>query len=746
LKLVGVAWALVLAASVVPASAQQAMPDGPVPPAVILRQEADVVVRAVRVARPLSLDGRLDEELYRTTPPIDGFIQQEPSEGAPASEATEAWVFFDDRNVYVAARCFDSQPDRDVLTELRRDNNNIIQNENFTVVFDTFLDRRNGLFFQTNALGAMRDQAIVDDTLSTSWNGIWDVRTGQFEGGWTLEMVIPFKTLRYAAPGAQVWGINFRRIVKWKNEYSYLTAMPASYGTGNAIGRMGSAGTLVGLETPGQSKNLELKPYAVSSVTTDNTMAVPEHGDLDGNVGFDFKYGLTRGLIADATVNTDFAQVEEDLQQINLTRFSLFFPEKREFFLEGQGIFAFGGVSFGNGGGSAGDVPIMFFSRRIGLDNGQSVPVLAGGRVTGRAGRYTIGALNIETDDKPAAAAVPTNFTTVRLKRDILRRSNIGLIATRRDPASGATNGLFGTDANFFLFQNVFANLYYARTETGSLSREADSYRGRFEYAGDRYGAASEHLLVGARFDPQVGYVRRLDIRKSSAELRFSPRPQRAKRVRKYYYVGSADYITDARGGELQNRSLQGAFQVDFQNSDQWVLEYADDFELVPRAFSISPGVIVPAGRYDTATVRASYNLGQQRRVSGRTSTAFGSFYEGQRTDLTYAGRVTIVREVAVEPGLTVNWVRLPYGDFTARLLSARFIVTPTPRLGVSSLVQYNAIPHSLSASVRVRWEYRPGSELFVVYSEGRDTLPAAAVPGLQNRSLAVKITRLLRF
>jgi hypothetical protein len=361
------------------------------------------------------MDGRLDDEIYRTTLPIDGFIQQEPSEGAPASEKTEAWVFFDDRNIYIAARCWDSQPDRDILTELRRDNNNIIQNENFTVVLDTFHDRRNGFFFQTNALGALRD------------------------------------------------------------EFTYLTPMPASYGTGNAIGRMGSAGVLVGLDTPDQSKNIELKPYAASSVATDNTVAPARQHDPDGDVGFDFKYGLTRGII-------------------------------------------------------------------------------------------------------------------------------------------------------------------------------------------------------------------------------------------------------------------------------ELVVDYTRDYEPIPRAFTISPGVIVPADGYDYQNVRTSYTLGQQRRISGRVNAARGTFYDGNKTDLSYSGRVAILPQLAIEPSVTVNWVRLPFGDFTSQLVSTRVIVTPTPRMVVSSLVQYNVIPHSLSSSVRLRWEYRPGSELFVVYSDGRNTVPTPLSPGLQSWSFAVKATRLVRF
>jgi len=716
--------------------------------AVARGDDGTVTARARRIPEPISLDGRLDEAIYQSHRPIDGFIQQEPTEGAPASEKTDVWIFFDDTNIYVGARCWDSAPGRDVVTEMRRDQNNITQNESFTVVFDTFLDRRNGFFFQTTPIGAIRDQAIENDSPNVNWNTVWDARSGRFDGGWTLEMIIPFKSLRYPSAGDQTWGLNFRRVVKWKNEYSYLTAMAASFGTGNAIMKMGSAATLVGIETPSQSKNLELKPYAVSSVTTDNTSAVPFANDLNGNAGFDFKYGITRGLIADATIRTDFAQVEEDVQQVNLTRFSLFFPEKRDFFLEGQGLFAFGGVGSGNGGGgNPGDAPVMFFSRRIGLNAGQEVPVIAGGRVTGRAGRYSIGALNIETGDKPEALAVQTNFTTVRIKRDILRRSNIGFILTNRAPAlSGiSSNQVAGADANFYLFTNVTANAFYARSNTSGGRGSDESYRGTFEYAGDRYGLQGEHLLVGERFDAQTGYVRRTDFRRSHGEARFSPRPKRRSLVRKYYFTGSLDYVTNASITEVQNKELQGQFQADFQTSDQFTTELTRSYELVPRPFVISPGVVIPGGGYDSGNLRVSYSLGQQRMVSGRIAVGQGTLYDGTRTELSYSGRVAFAPQFAVEPSITLNWVDLPYGTFTAQLINSRFVITPTPRMQVGSLIQFNASTHTMSSSVRLRWEYRPSSELFIVYTDGRNTQDNVATP-LLNRSFAVKATRLLRF
>jgi uncharacterized protein DUF5916 len=719
-------------------------PPSPVAPAVITRDEkGGATIRAVRIDTPLKIDGQLDEEAYGTVPGAGGFIMQEPRDGDEASEQTETWVFFDQENLYIAARCWDDHPERWVVTELRRDNNNIIQNENLSVALDTFHDRRNGFFFQTTPLGALRDQAFTDEgNPNSNWNTIWQVKSGRFDGGWTVEMAIPFKSLRYRGSGPQVWGINFRRIVKWKNEISFLTRVPRAYGR-DGIFRPSTAGTLVGLETPAQSMNLELKPYVVSSLTTDHAAVASFDNRFSRNAGFDFKYGLTRSLIADATINTDFAQVEEDLQQINLTRFTLQFPEKRDFFVEGQGMFNFGGTR-GNGN----DVPILFFSRRIGLSQGQSVPVVAGGRLTGTVGKLGIGALNIQTDDKRSAGAVATNFSVVRLKRDILRRSNIGVLATRRSPAANqsASNAVFGADANLAFFRSLSIIGYYARTETSGAAGDQSSYRGRFDYAGDRYGLQIEHLLVGDKFNPEIGFMRRTDFRRSSIGARFSPRPKSNRLIRRLDWEAGYDYITDSRRTRVENRQLSGTFQVDFENSDQWTLDYLHDFEYLPRSFEIATGIIVPIGGYDYDTVRMTYELGQQRSVSGRLSVATGTFYDGHKREANFtSGRVALTARVSIEPGVTMNWIDLPQGRFTNRLLTARGIFTPSPRMLISSLVQYNASDETVSSSVRLRWEYVPGSELFFVYSDGRNT-SEAPMPGLVNRSVAIKLTRLLRF
>ena len=747
--LVGLAVAWVAAAGIQgQAQAQGQTPDGrPGTPAVSARggRKSDFTITATRIVKPIVLDGRLDDEVYQQVIPSSGFLQQEPREGMPTSEQTDVWVFFDGKALYISARCVDSQPEREVVTELRRDNVNVFQNDNFSVVLDTFNDQRNGFMFQTNPLGAVRDQAIVDDVNIESWNAIWDVRTNRSKEGWTLEIEIPFKSLRYSAPGAQIWGINFRRIIKWKNEIAHQTAMPASLG-GTGLSRMDYAGTLLGVEAPAQSMNLEVKPYAVSSLTTDRAAKVPFSNDGKGNAGFDFKYGLTRGLILDATFNTDFAQVEEDQQQVNLTRFSLFFPEKRDFFLEGQGVFAFGGGNQGNNG-NPGEVPIMFFSRQIGLSKGQEVPVLGGTRLTGRSGRYQIGAVNIQTKDKPSAGAVATNFTAVRIKRDILRRSNMGVIATRRSPrAAGAgDNLLLGVDTNLFLFRGVTANAYYARSDSPRRDGDQTSYRGRFEFSSDRHGYTAEHLLIGPQFNPEVGYTRRTDFRRNFGQFRFSPRPRNSQRVRKYSYTGSVDYVTDAGITLVQEKELRGQFNVDYQNGDSLNVDYTRNYERLSAPFAINPGSTVAAGGYNYQNVRVQYSLGPQRTISGRVAFARGSLYNGTKTEASYSGRIGPIPQLALEPSVSLNWVRLPDGEFSAPVTGSRIIFTPNARTALSSLIQYNRSAHTLSSSVRLRWEYRGGSELFIVYSDGRNTL-GSGYPKLLNRSVAVKITRLLRF
>ena len=732
-------------------------PPPPAPPATMSRDAAGkVTMRAVRVTQPMSIDGQLDEAVYRDVPPAGGFLQQEPREGVLASDRTDVWIFYDDRNLYVAARCYQDPAHPLVATEMRRDSQSIYNNDHVAVLIDTFYDRRNGYFFTSTPLGALFDAQITDERdINTNWNTLWSVATGRFEGGWSVEFAIPFKSVRFKEDGA-VWGVNFRRRVVWRNETSFLSQVPAALGR-RGLTKVSSAGTLVGIEPPKHLRNFDIKPYTIGSIATDRRAAAPYANRGTGDIGVDAKYGLTQGLIADVTYNTDFAQVEDDEQQVNLTRFSVLFPEKREFFLEGQGTFQFGGPGGSapnpNGppaGGfnqSAKDAsPIVFFSRRIGLDNGREVPIIAGGRLNGRAGRYAIGALDIRTGDQADAGAMPTDFSALRIKRDVLRRSNIGLIATRRSPAGhgSGSNAVGGLDGTFGFFDNLTLSSYWVKSSTPGRTGDAASYRGRFDYAGDRYGVLGEHLVVGTNFDPEIGFLRRSAFRREYAQARFSPRLKSSRRVRKLTWEGSTD-LYENRVGTLESRETIGTFRVEFNSSDQWDAQIVRNYENLPASFSLGPSLNVPVGAYRFEDYRTTYTFGPQRRISGTMTLAHGTFYGGHKTEATWRGRVEMQSRFYLEPTLSVNQLDLPYGSYTARLMSTRATLTLTPRMLLAALVQFNSRTTSVSTNARFRWEYQPGSELFIVYSEGRDTL-AGGFPELDNRSFVVKATKLLRF
>ena len=754
LLIIGV-WVCAIA-GVVPARAGQ-LPAGDV----VSRDSATgkVTIRAIRLSEPLRVDGRLDESLYSDANPISDFVQMEPDGGKAATEKTEVWVAFDQRNVYVSFRAWESHPDRVIANEMRRDSNNIRQGDCVGFSLDTFFDHRNALQFEVSPIGARTDgQSTNERQYNADWNPVWDLAVGKFEGGWTVEAAIPFKSIRYA--GGE-WGFQARRNNKWKNEISYLTAVPPAFGIGRGSFSASLFAVVTGLEVPERSRTLEVKPYVVGNMTTDRTATPQILNTPDGDLGADAKYAVTQSLTADLTYNTDFAQVEADEQQVNLTRFSLFFPEKRDFFLENQGIFTFGGAgvnsaaagatSSGGGAvpGDSGETPQLLYSRRIGLNGSKVVPIWGGGRVTGRVGRTTLGLVNMETRDDDASTSPATNFSVVRVKRDILRRSSIGLLATNRSTAQ-AGNGssqVVGIDTALAFFSNVAVNAYIAKATSAGTSSDNLSYRTQFDYGGDRYGLALERLSVGSNFNPDVGFVRRPDIRRNFALARFSPRSRRIKAIRKYYAIGQFTYTNDG-GGRLNTRIADGDFSIELQNSDRVDIGINDDYEFAKTAFPVIVSTVrLPSGGYHFRTGRVGYSFGQQRPYSGSLLFEQGSYYNGDRTTITLRGsRVNVTSQFSVEPNFSINAVDLPVpnGSFTAKLLGPRVTYTMTPLMFASALIQFNSSTNSISMNARLRWEYRPGSELFIVFNEERDTL-APNFPASRNRALIFKVNRFFR-
>ena len=509
-----------------------------------------------------------------------------------------------------------------------------------------------------------------------------------------------------------------------------------------ALFQVSNAATVVGIQAPSASNNIEIKPYVLSSVATDRRSRPVLSNDFDGDFGVDVKYGLTQSLTADFTYNTDFAQVEVDTLQVNLTRFSLFFPEKREFFLEGQGIFAFGGA-----GSAGGSTPLLFFSRRIGLNAGRVIPIDAGGRLTGRVGPYTIGAINVLTGDDPSGSS-GTNFSVIRVKRDILRRSSVGLLFTGRSQSTVAPESAqtYGVDTVLRLHEFLTVNAYLAKTQTPGLPDEDMSHRVHVHYNGDRYGLEVERLGVGDNFRPEVGFLSRDDYDRSYVAARFSPRPQnRFKLIRKFTYMAGYELYEDG-GGRKESQDVSAEFSADFHNSDLLTMRANRRYEFLERPFHISPSVAISPGGYSFTEGEVSYQLGVPRRVAGRISVSGGTFYSGNRKTIGLSnGRIVLSPRLALEPGASINWVSLREGEFTSTVLSNRVALSFTPLMFLSGLVQYNSAGNAVSSNIRLRWEYQPGSELFVVYADELDTLDRG-FPSLRNRAFVVKINRLFRF
>ncbi len=737
-------------------------PPPPVAPDMIARDaQGRVTMRAMRVPSPMVFDGVLDEPFYRDVKPVGDFTQQEPHEGAPATDKTEVWVFFDRDNLYVSARLYESEPGKRVATEMRRDANNLFNNDHFGVSFDGFYDRRNGYGFVVAASGALLDWSTTNEAPNNNWNGVWDAKVGNFSNGWTVEIRLPFRSFRYRE-GGTIWGMNFRRRVIAKNELTYLAPVLASWGR-PAMSKMSVAATVVGLETPRSGKNIDVKPYALGSMLSDNTAKPPVSNEPDGALGLDVKWGVRQTLVADFTVNTDFAQVEDDQQVVNLTRFSVQFPEKRDFFLEGQDTFNFANGSSGTGGTGGGGgaqgsgqnsstAPVLFYSRRIGLNNGLEVPIRAGGRLLGRNGLWRYGLLNIQTGGSEEANTPATNFSVVRVNRDFLRRSRIGGIFTRRDPvaatkfkASGSDNLAYGLDTLMSPTNDISLLGYAAKTDSPGRTGDDTSYRGRFDWNNDNYGLQAEHLSVGADFNPEVGFLRRSAFKRSYGQARYSPRPRNFGGIRKLFYIASVDYITDTKN-RPESKEVQGNLQLELNNSDTFAIDLSRNYERLPARFEVGRNLFVPAGEYRMTQSHATYTFGQQRPVSGSLTAARSGFYAGTLTELSWSGRVELTKQFYVEPQLSWNRVDVPQGTSNSNLYSTRATYTLSTRMFVSALVQYQSRTNSVTTNARFRWEYLPGSELFVVYSDGRTTLDARGFPDLQNRSFVIKATRLLRW
>jgi hypothetical protein len=722
-------------------------------PVVHMDADGKVTVTATRFDGDVRIDGNLDEAIYTQIAPITNFIQQIPNAGTPASEKTEAWIYYDADNLYVAARVYESVPESEwVANEMRRDTFQLRTNDSFSVLLDTYLDRRNGSAFLVTPIGGFSDFAITNEGdggrgVNFDWNVVWDSRVGRFDGGWTVEMEIPFRSLRYEPGEEQTWGIQLRRIIRRFNEASYMTAVPISAARGNSLvsgmWRVSEAGTLENLRVPARKFNLEIKPYGLGSVTTNREATPRISNEADGEAGVDVKFGITNNLTADFTYNTDFAQVEVDERQVNLTRFNQFFPEKREFFLEGRGNFDFTQVR-------GLDVPTMFFSRRIGLERGQIVPIDVGARLTGKIGNYDIGALNINTDAGDFNNIESTGFSVLRVKRDVFKRSAVGIMLTDRSESlvGNGSSQLYAVDGAFDFLEDFSLDTYVAKTKSPGLRDDDRSYMANLAYDSDVYGFNSGYLVVENNFNPEIGFKRRNNFKQFSGGARYSPRPASIDWIRRFSLEAGTESYWSATTDDLESRQHSLSFSTEFETSDIFTVSVRDEFEALVRPFRIASGVTLLSGKYDFTSYEASYNFGAQRKVSGVLSLRVGDFWSGTNTSVGFgSGRIELSPQLSVEPSYSINKVELPEGDFRTELSSFRVTYTLSPRMYLGGLIQYDSSANSFSTNFRFRWEWAPASEFFIVYSDDRNTDPLGHPSGLdlRNRGFAIKINKLFQ-
>lgn len=711
-----------------------------------------IAFRISDAQRP-DIDGRLNEAAWGLAPAQGQFIQREPQYGAPSSEQTEFRVLYDDKTLYLGVWVFDSDPSGIMGSEMKRDAG-LNKGDQLKITIDTFHDHRNAFYFSTNPLGAYKDANTVENgrTINYDWNAVWDNKTSIDERGWYVEMAIPLNQLRFPTTiGESTWGINVCRILFRKNEESYWVPFPREWGA-SGFARVSNAGVLQGLRDIKSRRRMEFVPFLLPTASRDFVTA--STFNQDAKYGGDFKIGVTNDLIADFTYHTDFAQVEADQEVVNLTRFSLFFPEKRQFFTETAGIFDFGKSVAGLGGEAATNDPgllNLFYSRRIGLVDGQQVPIIGGGRLTGRVGDYAVGVMNISTEEETLSNREldNANFTVLRLKRNVLRSSSIGTLVVNSQNGISDYNRAIGIDGGWVLGTHVTMTTVLAKTFSPNTGTSAgQDMAGVFDYTwkNDRFTYGGQYLDVGGHFNAEMGYIPRLDVRATKLRASWTPRP-RFGRIRQMFFNGYADYYEN-HAGVVDSKMQVGSMQVQRQDTSSAVVSVTRDYDNLAAPFATA-GTTLPLGEYRWMFATASYSSNRTRRVYGTISGDAGGYYSGQRQTFRANATLQMGGTLLFEPNYTHNRVTLPGRPvYNSNVLNFRVSHSFSPDFYLKGFVQYNDDRKSASFNFLWWYHYKPGSDLYVVYNQGWDLdLPLTSRQALEqsyrvrSRSLAVKMT-----
>jgi Domain of unknown function (DUF5916) len=671
-------------------------------------------VRAVRLAagEAIVLDGRLDEAVWRRAQPARDFIQQDPANGQPATEPTEVRIAYDARTLYMGVTCFDDEPDKWLGYQRRRDE--FLQaDDRFMWTIDTYLDGRSAYYFEMNPSGLMGDALQNGSTNNRQWDGIWNARVRRSDIGWTLEIAIPFRTLNFN-PDLDAWGINFQRTVRRKNEESLWTGWARNQG----LRRMTNAGLLVGIHDVSQGHGLDVKPYVLATLqSAPGRPGATVSNEATG--GVDLFYNPVPSLRATFTTNTDFAQTEVDQRQVNLTRYSLFFPEKRDFFLDGSTFFDF---ASGDGSGSE---PTPFFSRRIGLDAaGAPQPINFGSKLTGQLGAQDVGLLQVQTRDEGATAG--ENFLVARVKRRLLRQSYVGGIYTLRDPrdASSPSRRTSGVDAvlatsAFMGQQNLSLAGYFLHT-SDPVGPGGHAQGLELSFPNDPWSGDLKYRDIQRTYDAAVGFASRVGFRRFNPSVSYSPRPRASRYIRRFSFGGNLDWLVGSDDGRTLTRDLDlEALQVDLHSQDSLQIHVLPSYERLERPFAIAPGITLPAGAsYQFTRYRVQASTANRRVISVAPTVEWGRFYSGTRLQL------ATDLNIRARPGLIVylsgewNRVALAEGRFETRLVRAVLETQFSPWVSLVNNVQYDTQSAVLGWQSRFRWILTPGDDVYVVYTQ----------------------------
>ena len=725
----------VAAAAQVPAAPMVAASDG--------RRQ----VVALTTTSPIVVDGTLDEEAWRNALPAVDFVQGEPETGAPATEATEVRVVIDHDTLYVGAYCHDRDGARAaVVNDIRKDFRSGDQ-DSFEVLLDTFGDRRNGYIFMTNPDGARSDQQVANEgrEVNASWDAVWFVKTSKTDDGWTVEMAIPFTSLRFEGGTPARWGINFSRRVRRRNEVDYWAPVPRAY----ALSRVSLAGDLVGLPALTPGRNLRIKPYVLEQGVRARGGAA---FDKDFNVGVDVKYGVTPALTLDLTALPDFAQAEADEQQVNLTQFSQFYPEKRDFFLENSGTFYMGDTSRNNRINPS-PTPdqdlLLFHSRRIGLSgSGQVIPIFAGARLTGQAAGLGLGILSVQTREQFGRAG--NNYTVMRARRNLGRANDVGIVFMSRQSAGRSTdfNRVYGGDATFRLLGNLDWNTYAVHSETPGVTTGDNAWRTSLNWESNFYHAKGGVMSLGDHFNDELGYYRRIGVRKWFLDTGLRPRLESLKThgIREVHPHVVWNYFEDHQG-RMAGKNLHSGLSLFFNNGGFAELSVNPEYQLIGQPFKIHPGdAPIPAGGYLWNEWQLRVNTDPSQRVSVNVTAIAGGLWSGTQRTVNAALTMRASSRVRATVGVSRTDATLdrPQIRFVTDLWTARANYSFSRNMYLDSLIQYDRDQDAFNANVRFNFIHRPLSDLFVVYNEQRVTTPdTTVVPG---RGIIVKFTQMLSF